>query len=109
MRRIATARGVYLLRLASELEPAGDAIGVTIALERADGIEKVTLRCIIPLARLSDEERAEPAKIEPRLEEWLASGFEQIREAALKSIRSERRLWEARFLDSPGPWCTAKA
>jgi hypothetical protein len=109
MRRIATARGVYLLRLASKLEPAGDAIGLTITLERADGIEKVALRCLIPPARLSEDERADPAKTEPRLEEWLVSGFEQIREAALKSIRNERRLWEARFLDSPGPWRTARA
>ncbi len=106
MRRIVTARGVYLLRLASEPERAGDDVGLTIALERADGIEKVALRCLIPCGCLSDEERGDSAKIEARLEEWLASGFEQIREAALRSIRSERRLWEARFVDSPGPWRT---
>jgi len=107
MRRIVTARGIYLLRLASEPEPAGDHVGLTIALERADGIEKVALCCLIPCGRLSNEERSDSATIEARLEEWLASGFEQIREAALRSIRSERRLWEARFVDSPGPWRTA--
>jgi hypothetical protein len=98
MRRIATARGVYLLRLVSELEPAGDAAGVTIALERADGIEKFALRCLISAAQLPNE--PDEAAIEARLEQWLVPGFEQIREAALRSIRSEHRLWEARLVGS---------
>ena len=107
MRRINTARGVYHLRLGSELEAAGDSAGLTIVLERADGIERVSFRCLIPPAQLSDEERNNLEKIEVRLESWLQSGFEQIREAALRSIRSERRLWEATFIDAPGPFRTA--
>lgn len=107
MRPINTARGVYLLRLGSELEETRETVAFTVVLERVDGIEQVALRCLIPTGQLSDDERANPEKIETRLENWLQSGFEQIREAALKSIRSERRLWEARFLDAPGPLRTA--
>jgi hypothetical protein len=106
MRRINTARGVYNLRLGSELEPEGEAVGVTLVLERADGIERVSMRCVIPVTQVSQEDSADPGKIEARLEEWLTPAFEQIRETALKSIRSERRLWEARFIDAPGPWRT---
>jgi hypothetical protein len=107
MRRINTARGVYLLRLGSKLEATEDTVGLTIVLERADGVERVALRCLIPAGQLSDDERGNPEKIEPRLENWLQSGFEQIREAALRSIRSDRRLWEARFIDAPGPFRVA--
>jgi hypothetical protein len=107
MRRINTARGVYQLRLGSELEETKETLAFTVVLERADGIEQVALRCLIPAAQLSDEERANPEKIETRLENWLQTGFEQIREAALRSIRSERRLWEVRFVDAPGPWRVA--
>jgi hypothetical protein len=107
MRRINTARGVYLLRLGSELEAVADSVGLTIVLERADGIERVSLRCLIPASRLSEDERGNPEQIEARLESWLQSGFEQIREAALRSIRSERRLCEVSFIDAPGPWRTA--
>jgi hypothetical protein len=106
MRRINTARGVYLLRLGSELEETRETVAFTIVLERADGIEQVALRCLIPAGQLSDDERVNPEKIEARLETWMQSGFEQIREAALRTIRSERRLWEARFIDAPGPWRT---
>ena len=106
MRRINTARGVYELRINSEPEPTGDAVGVTLVLERADGIERVSMRCLIPAARLPDDGPHRVDSIEARLAEWLMAGFEQIREAALKSIRSERRLWEARFIDGAGPWRT---
>ncbi|HUY20277.1 MAG TPA: hypothetical protein VNE82_21780 [Candidatus Binataceae bacterium] len=107
MRRINTARGAYFLRLGSELEETPEAVAFTIVLERADGIEQVALRCLIPTAQLSDLERDNPEEIEQRLEPWLQSGFEQIREAALKSIRSERQLSEVRFIDAPGPLRTA--
>jgi len=107
MRRINTARGFYNLRIGSEREPVGDALALTISLERADGIERIALRCFISAGQLSGDEQADLEKIEGRLEEWLTAGFEQIREAALRSIRSERRLWEARFIDAPGPWRTA--
>ncbi|HTW87817.1 MAG TPA: hypothetical protein VMD75_07410 [Candidatus Binataceae bacterium] len=104
MRFINTARGAYFLRVGSELEETKETVAFTVVLERADGIEQLALRCLIPSAQLSDDERGHPEKIEARLEAWIQSGFEQIREAALKSIRSERRLWEARFIDAPGPW-----
>ncbi|MBF6570262.1 MAG: hypothetical protein IVW54_15430 [Candidatus Binataceae bacterium] len=103
MRLINTARGVYRLQLPAIPECSGDTYAFTITLERADGIEKVALRCIVPANQLTTDELAAPELIELRLEAWLVAGFEQIRESALRTIRSERRLWEVRFRDQAGP------
>ena len=89
-----TARGVYTITNARPVERNADAVVLTLSLERADGIEKVALRCRISnnlFASGSSEELIE------RLTPWLEREFEQTREAALKSIRTERKLHEISF------------
>jgi hypothetical protein len=91
---IRTGRGLYrIIEAAPAVNNAG-AIVLTLALERADGIERVVFRCRIDAAMAGT---AAPddliAKIQPHVERE----FEMIREAALKSIRSERKLHEIRF------------
>ena len=89
-----TSRGTYTLSQAAPAEDAGDALVMTILLERSDGIEKVALRCRVakPLVSAMDE-----AALLSRIAEWIARDFEMTRENALKSIRSERRLTEMVF------------
>ena len=76
---------------------------LTISLDRADGIEKVALRCRI--ANVLPGSSDSPAKLIERITPWLEREFEQTREAALKSIRTERKLFEISFDQSnPGPF-----
>ena len=76
---------------------------LTISLDRADGIEKVALRCRIANALPSSSDS--PEKLIERITPWLEREFEQTREAALKSIRTERKLLEISFDQSnPGPF-----
>jgi hypothetical protein len=93
-----TARGKYRLELAGAPEQAHDALVMTLALERADGIEKVVLRCRIASSLLADAR--EPDAILVSLKPWLEREFEMTREYALKSIRSERKLLELSFDES---------
>ncbi|HXW85224.1 MAG TPA: hypothetical protein VEJ86_12505 [Candidatus Binataceae bacterium] len=94
---IRTARGTYRLRAGAPAEHSSDALVLTVALERADGIEKISFRCHVPDEVLDDEELAslndEDAQL-ARLIPWIEREFEQIRETALKTIRTERRLHE---------------
>ncbi|HLW70314.1 MAG TPA: hypothetical protein VKS22_06805 [Candidatus Binataceae bacterium] len=87
-----TGRGIYRLAAAAPTENAPDAITLTLALERADGIERVVFRCRIAHALPDADPKSDQliARLAPRIER----DFEQIREAALKSIRTERRLFE---------------
>jgi hypothetical protein len=76
---------------------------LTLSLERADGIEKVALRCRIATALLSSSDS--PEKLIERIAPWLEREFEQTREAALKSIRTEHKLHEISFdAAHPGPF-----
>ena len=68
---------------------------LTVSLERADGIEKVALRFRIATALISETNSSE--KLIERITPWLEREFEQTREAALKSIRTERKLLEISF------------
>jgi hypothetical protein len=70
-------------------------VTLTLAMERADGIERVVARWRIARILLDEEPQAEP--IIERIVPWLAVHFEATREAALKTIRSERRLFEISF------------
>ncbi len=99
---ITTARGRYNVGIAAPLENSNDAIRLTLALERADGIERVVLRCRIAPSLAG----AAPAdELAARLAGWIERDFESIREAALKTIRSERRLHEFSFdAANPGPF-----
>ena len=88
---------------ARPIERTADAVVLTLSLERADGIEKVALRCRIAaeLIRGGDS----PEKLIERIAPWLEREFEQTREAALKSIRTEHKLLEISFdAAHPGPF-----
>jgi len=79
------------LALAREPENLLHAMLLTLSLERLDGIEKVALQCRIDMALVtgldSDEVIGEVAR-------WIERDFEMTRENALKSIRSERKLFQ---------------
>lgn len=98
-----TARGIYAIASARPPERTADAVVLTLSLERADGIEKVALRFRIATALLGAADS--PEKLIERIAPWLEREFEQTREAALKSIRTERRLLEISFdAAHPGPF-----
>ena len=97
---INTARGIYSIVNARPPERDASSIVLTLSLERADGIEKVALRVRISNALASSHS---PEQLIERLAPRLEREFEQTREAALKSIRTERRLLELTFdASSPG-------
>lgn len=100
---IVTGRGVYRISAAAPLECTSVNVVLTLAMERADGIERVVTKCRV--ARELVGERPESDAIIERLKGWLAREFEPTREAALKAIRSERRLHEITFDQAnPGPF-----
>lgn len=96
---IITGRGVYRLSAAAPLECNDASVVLTLAMERADGIERVVIKCRI--ARELVSEPPENAAIIEQLKGWLTREFESTRETALKSIRSERRLHEISFDQAP--------
>lgn len=74
-----------------------------LSLERADGIERVVFRCRVAEVLLAPG--GAPDVIPERIVSWVEREFEQTREAALKSIRSEQKLFELVFDRDPrGPW-----
>ena len=90
-----TARGNYAIVNARQIERTADAVVLTLSLERADGIEKVAVRFRIATALIGADDS--PEKLIERITPWLEREFEQTREAALKSIRTERKLLEISF------------
>jgi hypothetical protein len=103
--QIRTGRGNYKLRLAGAAEKAAGWVIFTLSLERADGIERVVFRCRVAEALLAPGEAPEAGAMPERIASWVEREFEQTREAALKSIRSERKLYEVVFDgDHRGPW-----
>ena len=98
-----TARGIYAIASAGPLERNADSVVLTLSIERADGIEKVALRFRIATNLIGAVES--PEKLIERIAPWLEREFEQTREAALKSIRTERKLLEISFdAEHPGPF-----
>jgi hypothetical protein len=98
-----TGRGIYALVNARPIERTADAVVLTLSLERADGIEKVALRCRIAASLIGATDS--PEKLIERIAPWLEREFEQTREAALKSIRTEHKLHEISFdAANPGPF-----
>jgi hypothetical protein len=90
-----TGRGIYAIASAKSLERTAESLVLTLSLERADGIEKVALRFRIATSLIDAEDS--PEKLIERITPWLEREFEQTREAALKSIRTERKLLEISF------------
>ena len=98
-----TSRGIYTIASVRPLERTADAVVLTLSLERADGIEKVALRFRIATALIGATDT--PEKLIERITPWVEREFEQIREAALKSIRTDRKLHEIAFdPEHPGPY-----
>jgi hypothetical protein len=93
--QIRTARGNYKLSLAGAAEKVAGCVIFTLSLERADGIERVVFRCRVEEALLAPDEALDA--MPGRIASWVEREFEQTREAALKSIRSERKLYEVVF------------
>ncbi len=99
-----TGRGVYALESAAPLERAPDSVVLTLSMTRADGIEKVAFRCRIAMVMLQSDGDS-PDQLIERLAPWLEREFEQTREAALKTMRTEHRLLEISFDSAhPGPF-----
>ena len=98
-----TARGIYAIVNARPIEHTANSVVLTLSLERADGIEKVALRFRIATSLIGAADS--PEKLIERITTWFEREFEQTREAALKSIRTERKLLEISFdAAHPGPF-----
>ena len=90
-----TGRGIYAIVNARPIERTADAVVLTLSLERADGIEKVAFRCRIAATLIGPADS--PEKLIEQIAPWLEHEFEQTREAALKSVRTEHKLLEIAF------------
>lgn len=100
-----TARGIYRLTIAEESVPADGWWILTLAAEHQGGLEKFAFRCRIAEPLLQRTSVTDSPAACSRLAVWLQGQFEQVREGALKSIRSERRLAEFKFDETqPGPF-----
>jgi hypothetical protein len=91
-----TGRGNYTVENAALVDRSANSIVLTLKLVRADGIENVALRVKIATSILKSADDSAENLIE-RLAPWLEREFEQTREAALKTIRTEHRLLEIVF------------
>lgn len=89
-----TGRGPYRLTQATAAVRGAEATVLTLALESANGIERIGFKCAI-----ADELAPghDCAAILARLAPWIEREFEMTREAALKTIRGERRMYEIVF------------
>ena len=96
--QLKTSRGIHDLALAREPEISGNAMLLTLAMERRDGIEKIAFQCRIA-SDLVGEDR-DPGTIVRRLVPFLEHEFEMTREHALKSIRGEGKLFTLIFDES---------
>ncbi|MGO9602811.1 MAG: hypothetical protein ACLQAT_05300 [Candidatus Binataceae bacterium] len=94
---IRTGRGNYWLKTGAPSERDGAAVVLTLVLERADGIERVALRCRIADELLGSKTGDDTDAILERIAPWIEREFEMTREYALKMIRSERKMMEIVF------------
>jgi len=106
---INTGRGLYRLGLAAPPAITPDEITLTLSFERADGLERVGFLCLIARAIAEAPNQSDNAssldRIFMRVAPWFEREFEQTREAALKSLRSERKPHVVRFdRERPGPF-----
>jgi hypothetical protein len=92
-----TGRGVYRLSSAAAPEILPDAVVLTLVIERADGVERVGFRCRISNELLGSDVEPNNEDLSARMAPWVEREFEAVREAALKSIRTERTLHEVVF------------
>jgi hypothetical protein len=99
-----SGRGIYAIENAAPIDRRANSIVLTLKLVRADGIENVALRVKIATSIYQSTDDS-PEKLIERLAPWLEHEFEQTREAALKTIRTEHHLLEVSFdATNPGPF-----
>lgn len=92
-----TVRGLYRVEQVREPERVADGgLVLTLALKRADGLETVAFRCQVG-ADVAGDACGDGSAMLARLSAWLEGDFEQVREAALKSIRGDGKLLEIAF------------
>ncbi len=89
-----SGHGAYRLVAVAPPQQDRDALILTLALERSDGIERIGLRCRIDHQLVMESDMDQ---VFARLASWIERDFEHTREAALKSIRAERKLLELSF------------
>jgi hypothetical protein len=103
-----TGRGDYRLTLAGPPKVSRSATeGFTLALtfDRVDGLERVGLLCTIARDLLEKVDVNDVDALLVRIAPWFEREFEQVREAALRSIRADGRPHVVRFdLENPGPF-----
>jgi hypothetical protein len=103
--QINTGRGLYRLSLAAPPAVSADDITLTLSFERVDGLERVGFLCMVARGIVPDSGEPDTDAILSRLTLWFEREFEQTREAALKSLRSERKPLRMRFdRERPGPF-----
>jgi len=95
--QLSTARGVYTLSPAAPVERDSDWLNLALVVASIDGIERVGFRCRIARRLLAMTDSSDADTLVTRLQPWIEREFERTREAALKSIRSERKLLEIIF------------
>jgi hypothetical protein len=100
-----TPRGTYRLNLIDEAQVGVGPWSMTLSVEHAGGLEKFAFQCHIAAELVERSGVADCDEACARLAPWLERQFEAVREAALKTIRSERRLVEIEFDHAnPGPF-----
>ena len=93
------------MSLAAPPALTADEVTLTLSFERADGLERVGFLCTIARALAEAPDESDYGAIPTRLVPWFEREFEQTREAALKSLRSERKPLTVRFdREHPGPF-----
>jgi hypothetical protein len=101
-----TARGRYRLELAAPPRNTRDEVILSLAYERADGLERVGFLCSVATELVDTNEPGDSGVVLlERVAPWFEREFEHTRETALKSIRTDRRPLTVRFDgDHPGPF-----
>lgn len=100
-----TSRGRYRLILTAPPRIAGDELTLTLAYERVDGLERVGFMCAVAKDFSGVDAPSDPVTLLERMAPWFEREFEQTREAALRSIRADRRPLTLRFDHAnPGPF-----
>ncbi len=100
-----TGRGTYRLAATSAIESDNVGIILPVSIERTDGVERVAFRFRIARGLVPAGGGVNSESLLARLGPWVERRFEAIREAALKSVRSERRLTEFLFdTENRGPF-----
>lgn len=102
---IKTSRGTYRLEMAEGPSRREHCLSFVVNAVRSDGIERLAFRCSVAEELAAALRNSDQNAALERLAPWLVSDFDHLREAALRSVRTERRLAEFVFdHNNPGPF-----